>query len=488
MGNDSEQRGGAGSIDEHQFVDWLANVVEIDAPHDHGTVAPGRRSLRSSPPGETNEPAKHRSGGRIRQIGLRARNRYQHLPSWVLLPQIFLAAGWARAGVAHALSRRWWNGEEILEFLALDTELRVGLYRHVLTGIVEPFPAVTAAVVGLAELIIAILLAANYRVKGALAAAAFLNVQFMLAGVVNPSIFYLVAGLGIAIWRLETMASPETISRLTRVGIGLGSVTTLLLAPSVRTIEPETAIEDPALVLIFFTALSVASLWWVNQRTALAGDTPANAVTGGDHGRAGRSGQWPVSMVWLSAAAMATLAIVVAGLVVAGERAGQDEAGPDQAGAGSAAAELGSFARPYAFGQGVTLTYDDLETGIPREWQIQVADAVLQDGAELGLASPRTERRLAMAKIQLRYPGREGRTADLRFRAFDESGRAFPASREGCGVQRAPLPPQGSDLTTSGEAEGWVCWWVLGADLRSVLLGVEAEPADGVVYLSLGRE
>ncbi|MGB5755309.1 MAG: hypothetical protein WBM50_00210 [Acidimicrobiales bacterium] len=483
MGNESEQPGSAGSIDEHQFVDWLANVVEIDAPDDDGTVAPGHRSVRSSPPGEPNESAGYRSAGRLRQIGLRARNRYQHLPGWVLLPQIFLAAGWARAGVAHAMSRRWWNGEEILEFLALDTDLRVGLYRHVLTGIVEPFPAVTAAVVGLTELVIAILLAANVRVKSALVAAAFLNVQFMLAGVVNPSIFYLVAGLGIAIWLLETTASPETISRLTRVGIGLGAVASLLLAPSIRTIEPETAIEDPALVLIFFIALSVASLWWVNQRTALAGDTPA-ALAGEDHGPAGRSRESPVSMMWLSVTAVATVAIVVTGLVVV---ANQD-AKEGVAGAGSDAAELGSLGRPYAFGQGVTLSYDDLETGIQREWQVQVVDAVLQDGAELGLASPRAERRLAMARIQLRYPGWEGRRADLRFNAFDKSGRAFPANREGCGAQRAPLPPEGRALTTSGEAQGWLCWWVSAADLESLLLGVEAEPADGVVYLSLGRE
>lgn len=496
MGNDDEQRVADGDIDENHIGDWCVNVVaEIDPPVDQAPstaaiVEDNQRPVvemqsgtmyRSSPKRGLNESADHRFGARTRQIGSQAINSYQRLPSWALLPQIFLAAGWGRAGVAHALSRRWWNGEEILEFVALDTGLQVGVYRYVLTWIVEPFPVVTAAAVGVAELVIAILLAVNYRVKVALALGAFLNVQFMLAGVVNPSIFYLVASLGIAIWRLETTASPATISRLTRISLGFGLAAAAFLAPSVRTIEPETAIEDPALVLIFLIALSAASLWWVSHRTALANDTLA-ALIGGDS-VAGQTRRTSVSAAWLSVAVAAAVAILIAGFVMFAE----DDAREGEAGASLDSAEFGSLGRPYAFGQAVTLSYNDVDTGILREWQVQVTDALLEDGNRIGLASPTGRARLAMVRIQLRYPGWEGRTVDLKFNALDQSGHPFPASREGCG-ERVPLLPQAFELATSGEIEGWVCWWVPATDLRSLFLGVEAEAADGLVYMSLSRD
>lgn len=499
VGDDSEQRAGDDAIGEIQEVDWLANVVEVDPTQDHfprETAMPevGQQPLadmesgtehRSRPVRDPSRSTDHRSGGRIRQIGSQTVNRYQQLPSWVLLPQLFLAAGWGRAGVAHALSRRWWTGEEILDFLATETELQVGPYHHVLTWIVEPFPALTAVVVGLTELVIAVLLAANYRVKLALVAAAFLNVQFILAGVVNPSIFYLVASLGIAIWRLETAASPETISRLIRVCLPLGLGASLLLAPSVRTIEPETAIEDPALVLIFLIALSATSLWWANRRTASASDTPTALI--GDDRVGSQPRGTPIPMARLAVTAVAAVATLVAGFGVSAEvGARQGEAGPNQAVARSESSELGSLGRPYAFGQDVTLSYNDLETGTLRQWQVQVMDALLLNGDRLGLASPTADSRLAMARIQLRYPVWEGRTADLTFNALDQSGHSIPAIREGCG-ERAPLPPQGFESTT-GAIEGWVCWWVSATDLRSLLLAVEAEPADGIVYMSLGRD
>lgn len=447
MGNEGEQRVGDGSTDGEQHV----GLTE-----------------------------------KIRKTGLRAVNRYQKLPSWALLPQVFLAAGWGRAAVAHALSRRWWNGEEILEFLETDTELHVGLYGPVLRWIVEPFPVATAVVVVLAELFIAILLIANYRIKAALTIAAFLNVQFMLAGVVNPSIFYLVVSLGIAIWRLETLASPETVTRLTRVGLRLAFGASLFLAPSVRTIEPEAAIEDPALVLIFFIALSAASLWWVRHRMALAGETLA-ALTGDDR-RDSEPRKRPISLAWLAAAAVATVAILAIGFVEFGEGEVQEvEAGPEPAGPGLQSTDLGSLHHPYAVGQDVTLSYNDLETGALRQWQVRVVDALLLNGDRLGLTPPTDDSRLAMARVALSFPALDGPEVDLKFSILDQSDKPIPERTEGCG-ERTPLLPEDLDTSTSGRTEGWVCWWVSATDLRSLLVAIEAEPADGIVYLSLVEE
>lgn len=211
----------------------------------------------------------------ISAFARRVGHNYQKLPGWIVLPQLFLAAGWGRAGLAHSLSSEWWNGRELLDFVATETERRVRGYQYVLTGIVEPFPSAVATAIALAELLIGVMLLLNHRASVALGLGAFLNLQFMLAGVVNPSVFYLVAAMGIVIWRLETVGDPVTIARLSRKGPMVAVVCAGLLAPSVETVKPDHAMEDPALVLIFVAALATGAVLWVDHRIGLANRTLA---------------------------------------------------------------------------------------------------------------------------------------------------------------------------------------------------------------------
>jgi hypothetical protein len=267
---------------------------------------------------EDAEPQRPRS--QARRTSRPFLDRYQGLPSWALLIQIFLAAGWGRAALAHALSRGWWTGAEIEEFVAAETDLAIGLYRPVLDGPVLDRPAATAAVVLVAELIVAVMLALNVRAAWALAIGAFLNVQFISAGVVNPSIFYLVAALAIVFGRLESRG-PLGVRRRTQIAAVLGAIAIPLLVPWVRTVRPDQAIEDPALVLIFLTMLAVGGQLWVYHLNRLSVEARSGFYGEDDGEMQSLPGGSPTA-AWFAASMLVALSVLIVGFVIAGATGG----------------------------------------------------------------------------------------------------------------------------------------------------------------------
>ncbi len=189
------------------------------------------------------------------------------IPAWVLLPQLFLAAGWARAGIENAIDGNWWTGETLRRFLETNASHAVPIYEPFASHVAEPFAVPIAAFVCVTELAVALMLAANYRVVGAVLVASFLNIHFMLAGSVNPSTFYLVISMVIVVWHLErrcSMAARRTYARRTRWAAAAAIVG---LAPFVTTIHPARVIEDPAIVLMFLSGLAAFAIEW-SHRTA----------------------------------------------------------------------------------------------------------------------------------------------------------------------------------------------------------------------------
>ncbi len=205
---------------------------------------------------------------RISRPSVPAGRRFGAMPSWVLVPQLFLAAGWLRAGIEKATTSAWWKGEALRGFVEANTDQAVTIYEPFLSHVVEPYAVVVAVAVCLAELAIAALLAFNHRVLGALLVATFLNVHFMLAGAVNPSAFYLVIAMVIVLWHLDNRGSAATRRAIARRAVVAATVITVGLGPFVRTVQPAQVIEDPAIVLIFLSVLlAVATLWAHRQPT-----------------------------------------------------------------------------------------------------------------------------------------------------------------------------------------------------------------------------
>ncbi len=104
-------------------------------------------------------------------------------------------------------------------------------------------------------------------------AGGFLNVQFMLAGVVNPSAFYVVIAMVILLWRFdERVAGARRRTLARRLAMGAAAVATGLV-PFIKTLAPAEVIVDPAIVLGFLGVLFAAGVWW-------AAAHPGSAVDG----------------------------------------------------------------------------------------------------------------------------------------------------------------------------------------------------------------
>ena len=469
---DSEHDAKTAASTTGQVVDWFANVARSDLK-----TAPRRSADAPSAVDDLTDASETQRGGSIRRLVA----RYQRLPSWVLLLQVFLAFAWGRSALAHALASDWWSGQQVLQFLATETGLRVDAYQFVLLRIVEPMPAPVAVLVVAAELTIAVLLLLNYRVPIALGLAVFLNVQLILAGQVSPSVFFLVAALGIAIWRFETTAGQTTLQRLSEASVLAGIVVIAFLGPAVRTLAPKGVLEDPAFVLIFVSALTVLALWWVNRRVTVANKTLA-ALTGDDALDTAEPWTLP-SAGWVVGSLAAAGVILLAGFTVLRT----DQTLVDEAVVAAQADEAaqGSFDSPYPLGLNVTLSYNDLSVGESRSWRVQVLETVLGDRSEPIQVGPTSEGQLAMARIRLTYhQGMEaGQVSDIRFNAIGQTGAVYPAKIEGCATPNDRLSR--TELEAGQAVEGWICWPVPDDEAASLVLAVEAIPADGVLYMEL---
>ncbi len=228
-------------------------------------------AFRPSTAGRT-EP--HSPLGRsTRRISAAVRRRRVGLPSWVLLTQLFIGLGWLRAAAEKIIDPAWWSGEALARFLIDHDGAALGWYQPFLDGVVRPHLVVIAVVVVGAQLVAAGSLISGRVHAVGLATGVFLNLNFLAAGAVNPSAFYLVSQGGLALWLAERTRNRSTARPLTVAAIG-ASVLALISLPFVDTIEPARVIDDPALMMATGGLLTV-----------IACDSACRNLTGG-HGLA----------------------------------------------------------------------------------------------------------------------------------------------------------------------------------------------------------
>ncbi len=168
-----------------------------------------------------------------------------------LLPlQLFLAAGWLRAGIEKVIDPRWWTGDGLRNFLDEQTAEMLPYFGPFADGVIEPWAGGVAWLVLVTQLAIGGCLVTNRHVRPALWAGVILNVSFVMAGRVNPSAFYLVMEAALLL-ALSRPISVRIAQRRAMVWLFIGT----LSLPFVRTVHPAEAIDDPALMLAFVPIL-----------------------------------------------------------------------------------------------------------------------------------------------------------------------------------------------------------------------------------------
>ncbi|MBT8207404.1 MAG: hypothetical protein KJO18_03950 [Acidimicrobiia bacterium] len=189
-------------------------------------------------------------------------------PAWVVLVELFIGFGWIRAAVEKIIDPAWWQGNVLEEFIAVNSTDALGWYQWFLAGVVSPQLLAISAVVVIAQVIAGASLISGRRVTTGLLVGMFLNLNFIAAGSVNPSIFYLVCQSALLLAMAQDLARTGVVSATLRAMPTVSLVLVATSLPFVSTIEPSAAVEDPALVLLFFgLLLGVSSRLGVHNAT-----------------------------------------------------------------------------------------------------------------------------------------------------------------------------------------------------------------------------
>lgn len=177
------------------------------------------------------------------------------VPSWVLLVELFIGLGWIRAAVEKVIDPSWWNGTVLSDFITSHTSLTLPWYRAFLDSAVEPYLLPISITVVLAQLFAGITLVAGRMVLTGLTVGMFLNLSFIAAGAVNPSIFYLVCQGALLLWIIQNAKESGVARRSFRWVPTVSFLVVLVNLPLVSTLDPAGVIEDPAMILVLFGLL-----------------------------------------------------------------------------------------------------------------------------------------------------------------------------------------------------------------------------------------
>ncbi len=194
------------------------------------------------------------------------------MPASVLYPQLFLGFGWIRASVAHGTVLSWWSGDELLSFLDSSEPLRLPVYEPFIDLFVRPLPIFVSVIVVVLQVLVGFALLANVRPVAWTLVGIFLNVNFIMAGEVNPSVFYVVMGMAVVLWIMLDRMTSERAHRMAISATIVAAITVMACGPFITTLDPSRVIEDPSLILICLSLLFAVSCWLTYVELAGDGD------------------------------------------------------------------------------------------------------------------------------------------------------------------------------------------------------------------------
>lgn len=211
---------------------------------------------------------------RVRQL---MDERISRQPSWILLVEVFIGLGWLRAAVSKTVSRDWWRGDVIRDFVSMMGGNGLPWWEPFLDGVVLVAPAAVAAVVLAGQYLAGTTLLLGRRLGVGLTVGMTMNLAFVLTGAVDPSVFYLISQAVVALWLYETHVTYDTGRRWLRGYVVAAVVVATTSAAFIRTLDPMQVTEDPATVLTTY-AVTVGVASWVALRRLERGEAGLLAV------------------------------------------------------------------------------------------------------------------------------------------------------------------------------------------------------------------
>lgn len=197
--------------------------------------------------------------------------RIRKHPSWVVLIELFIGLGWIRAAVEKVISGDWWSGEIIRDFVDDHADLTLPWYRPILDHVIEPMIPVVVVLIVIAQLVAGTALVTAIRLHQGIFIGMTMNINFIMIGAVDPSIFYLMLQAALALWLFENRQMTDLAHSYLVWIMRLAGLLFVVSAPFVRTLDPGAVVEDPAVILCTY-GLSIGTACWIALRRIAAAE------------------------------------------------------------------------------------------------------------------------------------------------------------------------------------------------------------------------
>lgn len=195
--------------------------------------------------------------------------------------RLFIGIGWVRAGLEKLIEANWQNGSALVTFF--DQQVSGGhvtfpFYRAMIQDLFAPNALSLSWVIMIGQLLVGMAMLAGFFTNFALLCGLFMNFNFIFAGQVNPSAFYIVIQMALFIGNAGAIIGiDEFISRMipvcflvaqpagarkllfveraTYLTIALLSLGGALFAvPFIRDFSPN-SVDDPAMILLVLSVV-----------------------------------------------------------------------------------------------------------------------------------------------------------------------------------------------------------------------------------------
>ncbi|MFN8439679.1 MAG: hypothetical protein U0175_02865 [Caldilineaceae bacterium] len=204
-------------------------------------------------------------------------------PAIYLLPlRLFIGIGWIRAGMEKVISPGWPTGHDLSLFF--QRQLASGhvvypFYQYLITHVFTPHVVMMSWIILVGQLLVGLAVLSGTLTNIALLAGLFMNINFVLAGAISPSAFYIVIQVALlvtevgAIYGIDRLlsrrialrllvAQPDDQSRyhrfettvflvaaLAAVAVGAASV------PYIQDYSPR-SVDDPAMLMLVLSVIT----------------------------------------------------------------------------------------------------------------------------------------------------------------------------------------------------------------------------------------
>lgn len=129
-------------------------------------------------------------------MALRSIRHQARLEGSYLVPvRIFIGIGWLSAFAGKAVDPGWRDGTSLSGFLGYQLQAAVGIlpsYQVLMSDLFLPHAALLGWIIMLGEVLVGVAILTGSLTNAALLGGIFMNINFLLAGVPDPNVFYIV--------------------------------------------------------------------------------------------------------------------------------------------------------------------------------------------------------------------------------------------------------------------------------------------------------